>query len=317
MDRDLIYRYFRGDASEEEEIKLLDWVEESKENRETFNRERMLFDIALFSSHEDAKAKRIKFRSILRWSYRVAAVIIVLFSVNVLVGEYITKQAPTIQTITAPEGQHTKLSLADGTEVWLNSNSKLTYTTSFNSKERVVKLDGEAYFNVAHNKKVPFFVKTERNIIKVVGTSFNVRAYRGSNLFETRLIDGVVDIYKADGSTKLTRLKKSEFFGDYGNDKYAKRVITDNDYLMWKEGIYSFNNELFANIISKLRNYYDVEITLNNPTALNYRYTGKFKSQDGIEHILKVMQKVNKFYYTISEDKKEILITRYKPKGLQ
>lgn len=98
--------------------------------------------------------------------------------------DYIYNKNAQPQTITVPAGQRAQITLADGTRVWLNAQSTLTYASNFGRKERNVELDGEAYFEVTKNKKLPFYVHTEMNKVRVVGTCFNVCAYKGSKEFE-------------------------------------------------------------------------------------------------------------------------------------
>ena len=105
-----------------------------------------------------------------------------------------------------PAGQRAQITLADGTKVWLNAQSTLTYSHDFGRNERNVELDGGAYFEVAKNREIPFYVNTETNQVRVVETHFNVCAYRGSNEFTTTLLEGIVDIYAKGSEHSLTRL---------------------------------------------------------------------------------------------------------------
>ena len=309
MEQELLYKYFKGTTSEEEERLILDWVDASPENRKAFQKERMLYDIALFTDEKQMNRKDRKARIIpmLRWSARIAAVVIVAISFGFLFKNYQYEKSTCQQTITVPAGQRAQITLADGTKVWLNSKSTLTYASNFGRKERNVELDGEAYFEVAKNKKIPFFVNTEINRVKVVGTHFNVCAYKGSNEFETTLIEGIVDIYPIGSDQVITRLTKDEFFGSY-NGKYKKTTLPSYEYLRWKEGLYCFDDAPFNSLLNKLEKYYNVNISVRNLNILNYRCTGKFKEQDGIEHILKVIQKDHKFTYSINEEKDSIII---------
>ena len=309
MEQELLYKYFKGTTSEEEERLILDWVDASPENRKAFQKERMLYDIALFTDEKQMNRKDRKARIIpmLRWSARIAAVVIVAISFGFLFKNYQYEKSACQQTITVPAGQRAQITLADGTKVWLNSKSTLTYASNFGRKERNVELDGEAYFEVAKNKKIPFFVNTEINRVKVVGTHFNVCAYKGSNEFETTLIEGIVDIYPIGSDQVITRLTKDEFFGSY-NGKYKKTTLPSYEYLRWKEGLYCFDDAPLNSLLNKLEKYYNVNISVRNLNILNYRCTGKFKEQDGIEHILKVIQKDHKFTYSINEEKDSIII---------
>ena len=197
MNQDLLYKYFKGNANIEEEKQILDWVDASDENRKAFQKERMLYDIALFS--EEKQSERLKRKTrilpILQWTARIAAVMIILFGSGLLFKDYRYNKSAQLQTVAVPAGQRAQITLADGTKVWLNSQSTLTYASNFGRQERNVLLDGEAYFEVSKNEKIPFFVNTETNKVRVVGTSFNVCAYNGSNEFETTLVTGIVDIY--------------------------------------------------------------------------------------------------------------------------
>lgn len=209
--------------------------------------------------------------------------------------------------MTVPAGQRAQITLADGTKVWLNVQPTLTYSHDFGRNERNVELDGGAYFEVAKNKEIPFYVNTETNQVRVVETHFNVCAYRGSNEFTTTLLEGIVDIYAKGSEHSLTRLGVNEVF-IFWDGKFRKERFTDFDYLRWKDGLYCFDDTPFNLLLGKLEKYYKVKIVVENPKVLNYRCTGKFKDQDGVEHVLKVIQKDHSFIYSISAEKDSIFI---------
>lgn len=309
MDQKLLYKYFKGIATIDEEKQLLNWVDESPANRKAFQKERMLYDIALFTDEKKLKKEEKKARILpmLKWSARVAAVVVVALSCGFLFRDYQYNKAAQMQTVAVPAGQRAQITLADGTRIWLNAKSTLTYATNFGRTERNVTLEGEAYFEVAKNKNIPFYVNTEKNKVRVVGTSFNVCAYKDSKEFETTLIEGIVDIYAAGNEKPIVRLQKNEFFADY-DGKLKKTVLPSYDYLRWKEGFYCFDDSELSHILNRLELYYNVKITVKNKKLLSHRYTAKFKEQDGIEHILKVIQKDQNFKYYINEEKDQITI---------
>lgn len=183
----------------------------------------------------------------------------------------------------------------------------MSYASDFGRTEREVELDGEAYFEVAKNKEIPFNVNTEMTQVRVVGTHFNVCAYKGSHEFETTLMEGIIDVYLKGGETPLTRLKENEVFSLVGT-KYKKTLLANSDYLRWTEGLYCFDDSPFNVILAKLEKYYKVKIVVQNPKVLDYRCTGKFKDQDGIEHVLKVIQKDHQFNYSITAERDSIFI---------
>lgn len=308
MNQELLYKYFKGTATIEEEKRILDWVEASEENREAFLKERMMFDVALFSDRQSAGKKTFRLAPILKWGIRVAAVIIVGVCGYFMTNDYLYNQASLPQTVTVPAGQRAQITLADGTRVWLNAQSTLTYASNFGRGERNVELDGEAYFEVAKNKDIPFYVHTEMNKVKVVGTSFNVCAYTGSKEFGTTLVEGIVDIYPANSNQMITRLQKDEVFLNE-DGKCKKTILPSYEYLRWKEGLYCFDDAPFNSILGRLEKYYNVKITVANPELLNYgSFTGKFREQDGIEHILRTISKDHPFEFTINEAKDSITI---------
>lgn len=308
MNQELLYKYFKGTATIEEEKRILDWVEASEENREAFLKERMMFDVALFSDRQSAGKKTFRLAPILKWGIRVAAVIIVGVCGYFMTNDYLYNKASLPQTVTVPAGQRAQITLADGTRVWLNAQSTLTYASNFGRGERNVELDGEAYFEVAKNKDIPFYVHTEMNKVKVVGTSFNVCAYRGSKEFGTTLVEGIVDIYPANSNQIITRLQKDEVFLNE-DGKCKKTTLPSYEYLRWKEGLYCFDDAPFNGILGRLEKYYNVKITVASPELLNYgSFTGKFREQDGIEHILRTISKDHPFEFTINEEKDSITI---------
>lgn len=309
MNQELLYKYFKGTTSVDEEKQILDWVEASDENREVYLKERMMYDISLFSENQETKEKKTaRLIPMLRWTTRIAAAIIVAVAGYFMATDYLYAKDAQLQTITVPAGQRAQITLADGTRVWLNAKSTLTYAANFGREERNVELDGEAYFEVAKNKSIPFFVNTEMNKVRVVGTSFNICAYKGSKEFGATLVEGIVDIYPANNDQIITRLQKNECFLNE-DGKCKKTVLPSYDYLRWKEGLYCFDDAPFSGILSRLEKYYNVTITVADPELLNYgSFTGKFREQDGIEHILKTISKDHPFNYSINEEKDSIII---------
>ncbi len=309
MNQELLYKYFKGITSVDEEKQILDWVEASEENREAYLKERMMYDISLFSGEQETKEKKaVRLIPMLRWATRIAAAVIVAVAGYFMATDYLYAKDAQLQTITVPAGQRAQITLADGTRVWLNAKSTLTYAANFGREERNVELDGEAYFEVAKNKSIPFFVNTEMNRVRVVGTSFNICAYKGSKEFGATLVEGIVDIYPANNDQVITRLQKDEYFLNE-DGKCKKTALPSYDYLRWKEGLYCFDDAPFSDVLGRLEKYYNVTINVTDPELMNYgSFTGKFREQDGIEHILKTISKDHPFNYNINEEKNVITI---------
>lgn len=215
--------------------------------------------------------------------------------------------AVAFEEFSTPAGQRAKIRLHDGTVVWLNARSILRYPNQFIGAERKVELEGEAFFEVARNEEVPFVVATEKPDIKVLGTKFNVFAYKGKNEFSTALIEGSVKIYKPDNESVAMYMNPNDF-AELKEGRLEKRRIGNTDFLLWKEGIYAFDDVSFSEIISKLELYYDITIDIKNRKLGEYKFSGKFRQRDGVESVLKALQKIYRFSYTKDEELNKITI---------
>ncbi len=209
-------------------------------------------------------------------------------------------------TLRVPAGQRACITLQDGTEVWVNAHSTLTYPSQFNGKERFVTLCGEAFFHIAPNPSQPFIVSTKDTKIEALGTQFNVKSYPESDFVQTSLLEGSVRITNLKPEKKNIILYPSQEV-IVRNGKMDVKEIEHLSYFLWKDGIYSFEEEEFKSIIQKLEFYYDVKIVVKDSSILDLVYTGKFRQQDGVDEILRIFQKIQKF--NIKKDREHHIIT--------
>jgi ferric-dicitrate binding protein FerR (iron transport regulator) len=310
MNQETIKRYIEGDASSAEKEQIVAWVKADENNRKELFALHKLHDITIWQAEKKTgKRKKTATRRLAFYkaSSIAAAVLIFLFA-----GSFYTlymnvkKQIPksAMQTIRVPVGQQAELVLADGTNVWLNAGSTFTFPTLFSADNREVSLDGEGYFNVEIDRNRPFIVKTFACDVKALGTVFNVQAYRKSSLFEVSLLSGVVEV-----STHSRRIRLEPNTRVYlDNNELVKGSTENYDYLLWKEGVISFNNEPVEQMLNKLQRYFDTRIVIKNTTFLDKKYTGKFRTKDGIEHILKVFQLNGRFRYEKDDEQNMITI---------
>lgn len=307
MDKEILQRYVEGNVTPEEIIAVVDWLDADENNVREFMALHKLNDISLLNQPDKQvdiqKVKRtISFRKIGYELAKIAAILIIfwggtkLFETNNITEESIA----TYQTLYVPAGQRAELILPDSTRVWLNAHSKLVYPVSFGKGTRQVELNGEAYFDVIHNEKQPFIVKTQQMDIQVLGTEFNVASYSNSSDFEVSLLRGSIELSSPNLPSNY-RMKEKEHV-QLKDNKLIIGQIADYDYFRWKDGLICFNNESVATIIEKLKLYYDIDIKIYNKRILNSRYSGKFRSKDGIEQVLKVLQIEHKFSYTKNSD---------------
>lgn len=304
MDKDILQRYVEGNVSPEEIIAVVDWLDADENNVREFMALHKLNDISLLNQPDNRadnlkKKRTISFRKIGYELAKIAAILIIFWGGTKLFETNTTEESiVTYQTLYVPAGQRAELILPDSTRVWLNAHSKLIYPISFGKGNRQVELNGEAYFDVVHNEKQPFIVKTRQMDIQVLGTEFNVTSY--SSDFEVSLLRGCIEL--SSPSLSSTYKVKEKEHVKLKDNKLIVNNITDYDYFRWKEGLICFNNESVATIIEKLKLYYDIDIETHNKKFLNSRYSGKFRTKDGIEQVLKVLQIEHKFSYTKNND---------------
>lgn len=202
-------------------------------------------------------------------------------------------------TIIIPRGGEYKLTLSDGTRVWLNSETRLRYPTAFIGERREVYLDGEAYFEVSHSGK-PFEVHCEGMDVRVLGTSFNVMAYRGESIIQTTLVDGSVRVTSLKDpahNTILTPGHQAEMNTVTG--KVETREVNVEDYVGWKDQLFVFNDEKMDIMMRKLSRWYDVEIVIESPTLREAAFYGVIKKYENISKILDMLKKTLHVDYTI------------------
>lgn len=206
-------------------------------------------------------------------------------------------------TIETPRGGQYQVNLPDGSRVWLNADSRLSYPVSFAAKkERVVELTGEAYFEIAKDKQHPFKVKSSGQEIEVLGTHFNVNSYRDEPAVKTTLLEGSVKVTCASGQLKGLVLKPGQQSIVSGTELNVKSVDV-NDVVDWKNGEFVFDNEPLPNIMRKVSRWYNVDIEYVNPGVKTNTFTGSVSKSDKITNILKMLQKTSKIRFTIEGSK--------------
>lgn len=304
MKRELLYRFFEGKTSIDEEKVIRQWLDQSEVNRKTFIEERKTYDALLFTSRE-VVSKQKKLSASTPWMISTVAAVALLLIVSGLYLFNNNHYQEQYNTILVPPGQRINLILADNSNVWLNANTTLRYPSQFSGKNRTVYLDGEGYFEVSKNKKRPFIVKTNLGDVQVTGTSFNVEAYSKYNSFETTLFTGSVDIYKNE--VKLVTLKPNEK-STLENEQLLVSNITDTDKYLWRKGLIAFNNKKLEEILLSLEKYFDMDIQIDTKNLPQKTYTGKFRQSDGVDYALRVLQKSIHFTYERDEDSGRIYI---------
>ncbi len=170
----------------------------------------------------------------------------------------ITATKPQIATLVVPrKGQYLTV-LPDGTKVWLNAESSLKYPTAFTGVDRIVELQGEGYFKVAHDSKHPFIVKTGNQNLKVFGTEFNLSSYINDHSTVTTLIEGSVQVESKSGNAK--EILKPNQQASLTQSNYTVTVVDAEATSSWRDGEFRFKSTSLANAMRQLQRWYDFEV---------------------------------------------------------
>lgn len=312
MNAELLQKYIEGNATDDESRRVTEWIQASPDNMREYMAQRKLHDVALWRTEpvtEERQPARRRFtlRRIGAEVAKAAAVLAVgWIGLQLWPKDQQQPEQVAMQTIYVPAGQRVELSLADGTRVWLNARTTLSFPGKFTGDTRNVRLEGEGYFDVARNEEQPFVVETGKCDVKVLGTEFNVMAYPEDSLWETSLLRGAVEIV-IPGQRQTLRLEPNTMASLRGN-QLTKGAIREPDHFLWREGLICFNNISVGDMMEKLELYYGVDIVVNNRRIVNNRYTGKFRTKDGVEHVLKVLRLNNRFTYTKDDETNVITI---------
>lgn len=313
---ELLLKYIHGACTESEKELVVKWLDSDPDNLKEYLALRKLNDITIWQDFQDKQAdkqlsekKLPKRKSFVFEILKIAAV----FILSLLVVKYYNSETklpePLVvsQTLHVPAGQRAEITLEDGTKVWLNANTTLIFPNRFSAKSREVKLDGEGFFEVTSSKSRPFIVNTDKYDVKVWGTKFNLKAYSKTGNFATSLIEGSVEVLGRENS-KGVLLKPNQCASSLSKGEVKVAPIEDMNHFLWKDGIIYFDNLSFSEMVSKLELYFDISIEVRNKNILVYHCTGKFRTKDGIEHILEVLKLRNKFNYNIDYKQNKITI---------
>ena len=309
MDREILYRFFEGKASYKEEEEVCNWTDASEENMQAYLKERKYFDMLLVQERKNripsVSAKHtFHLNNMLKY-----AAVIALFSICGLQIYMVTKAEPTPETntISVPTGQRVNLLLSDGTNVWLNSGSKMKYPASFTKRKREVMLDGEGYFEVAKDSKRPFVVQTDKYNIEVLGTKFNVEAYEKASSFSAALMEGAIQISGKDEPQNKILLHPLQKVDEIDGELVVEK-IRNYDVYRWKDGLLCFERISFNDLMKEFEKTYDIQIINENKHLENYICSGKFRISDGIDFILNVLRRDVKFRFRRNESNTVIYI---------
>jgi len=321
IDEKILFRFLLGEANPEETKHVEDWLQLSKENKNVLNDyetiwletgkltpkpvavdpfsawQKMSDRIDKFEKEKSLnKTKVISLRSRLVWiTASAAAVLIIFFAIQQLF--FNPETIKDIQFASAEKILYD--TLPDGSQIALNLNSKITYPEKFTNNERRVKLEGEAFFDVKHNKEKPFVIEAGNAFVKVLGTSFDIKLI--NNQPEVIVTQGLVKLFTVDANTNdtLSLLLKA---GEKGviSKKDNKPVLEEQkipDAIFWMKKTLIFHDTDLKKVFTLLENFYNIEIKVSDKEIYNLRLSTTF-SNNSIQEVLKVIAITFELKYT-------------------
>lgn len=330
---DLIIGYLTNSLTPEEAQTMQTWLSASAENQKQFadmqeiwlsapsNSDTTCFDKEkayqsfLYRTKQSATIHMTKRTPIPLRTWMYAAAMIALIFICGTIGYYggkmeIQNKMSDI-TIEAPLGSKTKLYLPDGTLVWLNAGSKMTYAQNFGINDRTLSLSGEGYFEVTTNKELPFEVCTNELKVKVLGTKFNFRNYEEDVEAEVCLLEGKVALETNKKEDAKQLLPDQKAMLDKKTGKLSISPAKASYSAEWTNDFLYFDEELLPDIAKKLERSYNVKIEIADKALQTYRFYGNFQRREqSIQEIMNILSSTEKITYTMNG--KNIVITLHK-----
>lgn len=294
IDEHILLNYYTDSLSADQKLEVEQWLQESEENRKLARDVQYIYmatdtlnTIKEINSAEALEQVKKRFRkpnktNYIVWFQKVAAILILPLLISTIY--FVTKKDPVeyIEIKTNP-GMVAALSLPDGSKVWLNSGSYLKHPQKFTGDTRTVELDGEAYFSVQKDKSKRFIVNTPFDLkAEVLGTEFNIEAYKESNLVTTSLISGSVKLsFRNKENNEESFIMKPD--DEVAYSVKTKRIKTNTSYLptqtAWKDGLVIFRNTSFEEALKILDKRFNTDFIVKNDLLYENSFTGTFSGQ--------------------------------------
>jgi ferric-dicitrate binding protein FerR (iron transport regulator) len=348
----LIIEFLEGNIADENLSRLNLWLKEDEAHLKQFN---ALKSVWLMNSKAlpyetlkiDSELNRVKDKIAHKikpeirhlWTFKkVAASWIVFLVAGGLLGMLVSREKtepslPALTTITAPVGAKSIVDLPDGSKVWINAGSTITYNNSFGKQNRDLKLVGEAYFSVKTNPSLPFIVKTSDIMVKALGTKFNVKAYPEEKTITTTLEEGkiIVTSLKEKSPDKVVELKPREMITFIKQPKKPAKTDTQQESVnknssegvlseiipevktelqtSWKDATWIIEGKTLGDLAPMLERRYNVVISFEKTDIKQFKFTGKIQNET-IEQILMAIELSSPVKFSISNNNISLLLNK-------
>lgn len=249
-----------------------------------------------------------------RWWYAAAASILLFITAGLtfFTISSVWEVGSVTEAVTTEEGQAEVL-LPDGTRVWLNNQSTLSYPEEFEGNTRNVQLEGRAFFDVSSNPSQPFLVQTSELVIRVLGTSFDISAYKNDRDMTVTVASGSVSVsgpaenYASEELSLNTLQPGEQLMYDRQNRQYVRQTMALGDIRALREGRLVFQNLSLMNIVQALERRYDITVNFENASDKEQRLTFKPNSND-LDEVLQVLSLVSGLEYTLNKNKRKVVM---------
>lgn len=306
MDEIKLVKYLSGELSGTELIEVERWLG-TPENKAEFEKIQQIWENAAELENTDLfdagrswaglkqrmdslHMKSVRERNISYRKYAVAASLLIIFGLAAIFFILGNKNRNLIQYTAGNVKLEKPYTLPDGSTVYLNRNTNLSFSNDFNKKTRTVSLTGEAFFDVAKNSEIPFIIRTATAEIRVVGTSFNVMAYSHCDSVQVSVQSGIVEMYsKTDKDSRITLAVGNEGTFIKSHRKLVNKKTFDSNSISWKTGQLNFQSADMKYVASVLEHTFGKQIRINSENLKNCRLTVDFNNQS-LDTILKVIK---------------------------
>lgn len=309
MDETIIYKYLSGLATEDEQLQLLAWLKASSENRKAFfeikalwkarhslvsaqeGERRVKNSLALLNQRIDRfvpfyTKPQLTYRAI----YSAAAIAVVLLILSVSLTFFYHKKeisSSEIVCVNLSQDSVKKVILPDGTRVWLNADTRLTYPSLLTGNQRRIRLNGEAFFEVAKDALRPFIVETDALLTQVIGTSFCINTRPADGISHITLQTGAIQLLQTTGE-KLVALRPGQqaVYSQHTNRIEVREVNVD-EYTSWRFDLMVMSNMDVSSIINRIEDLYNVKIKMDTFQLTGRKYNFSFRKDRAVSHALR------------------------------
>lgn len=288
-----------GEANKTDKEAVKQWLKSDNKNQQVFDRLLQVWQFNPKQIHDNSNifrkyqhrknqfGKRKTVSPFVYYALRISAVLFFLVSTTFIVNNIIISSQNEVvyQEISVTKGSRSTFNLPDGTKVWLSNNSRIKYPSKFIGRTRELEIEGEAYFEVTHNKRKPFIVNIGENRIKVLGTHFSVSAYPNDKKVRADLVEGKIqfDISNGRGGYHSYMVKPlHSLVLDKTSGKIFERKVPDGFYDYWHKGIYEFRNETLEDLALKIDRIYNTQIIFEDESIKAKRFSGTISLDDNI-----------------------------------